>query len=345
MINQLSDAIIGLDEEQYVLFANGAATQLLDVDKEVLIGQYGPDIASNNELMRTLFMGLSSNGGGKPSESQPLKISTQGRELYFIREVLEVSVTRTGETETQPIGHVIILKNVTQFHELNAAKTNFMATVSHELKTPLSAINMSLRLLDNRRVGELNEEQHQLVDNIRDETQRLLKITGELLDLAQVETGNIQMHYRLTFPLEIMTYAREALKVVASQKNVRVEIAAGPDLPQLHIDSEKTAWVLVNFLSNAIRYSPEGETVHMRAEYTQGTVIFSVSDSGPGIAREYREKVFEKFFRVPGSGNFASGTGLGLAISKDFILAQGGQIGVESEPGRGSTFLFSLPVV
>ncbi|NBB21208.1 HAMP domain-containing protein [Runella sp. CRIBMP] len=332
IINQMNDAIVGLDESDYLLFVNSTGAEMLGLDASQLAGKYAPDVALKNDLLRTLL------NDGTPLK--PLKIVTNEREGYFTKEVLEV---KNGE---QRIGKVIILKNITPFHELDQAKTNFIATISHELKTPISGIKMSLKLLENERIGSLNKEQKHLLNQIQDDSQRLLNITGELLDLSQVETGNIQLNFRSIHPQEVVKAATEALQFSAEQKQLELHCQLPVDLPAIQADLDKTMWVLMNFLSNAIRYSPEKSTITVEAQvsHDQKHVLFSVQDFGKGIESKYQERIFDRYFQVPSNGQSKSGTGLGLAISKEFIEAQKGRIGVESELGNGSRFWFQLPL-
>ncbi|MET1056100.1 MAG: HAMP domain-containing sensor histidine kinase [Pedobacter sp.] len=232
----------------------------------------------------------------------------------------------------------------TEFKQRDEAKTNFIATVSHELKTPISAIKMSLKLLDDERVGPLNPEQKELVDHIKDDCSRLLKITSELLDLAQVETGNLQLSFVKAHPEEIVDYALNAVQFQAEQKNIELELISNGILPPVNADVEKTAWVLINFLSNALRYSAPQSKVQIGLVQKEGGIEFSVRDYGKGIDEQYQERLFDRYFQVPADGNNKSGSGLGLAISKDFIEAEQGTIWVESELGKGSRFCFMLPV-
>lgn len=335
IINTMHDPIVGLDENKNILFVNGEAIAILGLSEQEVIGRYAPDIALQNDLLRILLQ--------ETDATKPLKIFAGNKESYFLKETLQILV------EEKLIGNVIVLKNVTQFKELDAAKTNFIATISHELKTPIASIKMGLKLLEDDRVGLLNEEQQKLVVNIREDSQRLLKITGELLDLAQVETGNIQLHYLATSPDEVVSYAIQAMKFQAEQKGITLLVTIEKDLPLLSIDQEKTAWVLVNFISNAIRYSSEDSIIQIVVKKQAGKIIFSVSDQGKGFDPKYKEKVFDKFFKIPTTigtnSDSVSGTGLGLAISKDFILAQQGAIAAETELGKGSTFSFSFPLV
>lgn len=335
IINTMHDPIIGLDEHKNILFVNGEAIRILDLQEQEVTGKYAPDIALQNDLLRVLLQDT--------DVTKSLKIFAGNKESYFLKETLRIFA------EEKLIGNVIVLKNVTQFKELDAAKTNFIATISHELKTPIASIKMGLKLLKDDRVGKLNEEQQKLVGNIGDDSQRLLKITGELLDLAQVETGNIQLHYLTTTPQEVVDYAIQAMKFQAEQKNIQLLVNIEAALPPLTIDPEKTAWVLVNFISNAVRYSAKDSTVQINVKKQDGKVLFSVSDEGKGFDPKYKEKIFDKFFKIPATiganSDSVSGTGLGLAISKDFILAQQGSIEAKTELGKGSTFSFSFPVV
>jgi PAS domain S-box-containing protein len=325
IINQMKDGIIGFDERKNILFLNAVSEKLLGLKEKDIVGQYAPDVAIKNDLMRRLLQDEGQN---------ELKIYADNKESYFNKDVLKVS------NEAQIIGEVIVLKNITPFHELNEAKTNFIATVSHELKTPISAIKMSLQLLGNKKTGLLNEEQLQLIDSIEDDSNRLLKITGELLNMSQVETGNIQLNIQPCRPYDILQYALEAVKVQAEQKQITIKINAVASLPDVKADKEKTAWVLINFLTNALRYSPENGEVIIQIEKKDGKILFSVKDKGKGIESKYINKIFDRYFQVPGT--IKSGTGLGLAISKEFIEAQGGGIYVESKVGEGSRFYFTL---
>lgn len=332
IINQMNDAIIGLDETTHLLFINSVGAEMLGMDASQVAGRYAPDVALKNDLLRTLL--------NEDFSPKPLKIYANERESYFAKEVLEV---KNGE---QRIGKVIILKNITPFHELDQAKTNFIATISHELKTPISGIKMSLKLLEDQRVGTLNDEQKNLLTHIREDSQRLLNITGELLDMSQVETGNIQLNFQAIRPEEVVEAASEALRFAAEQKQIDFQLHIPSHLPPISADLDKTTWVLMNFLSNAVRHSSEKSVIDISAKINeaQKQVEFSVKDEGKGIESKYQQRIFDRYFQVPTNGREKTGTGLGLAISKEFIEAQKGQIGVESELGSGSRFWFQLPI-
>lgn len=340
LINKLHHPVIGLDDKKMVVFANSEALNILGLKAENIIGKSAQEISITNDLMRTLLQNML----GEPADHQhPLKIFANNKESYFEKDIIPISIIPTGEKQSRDIGHVIILQNITSFKELDSAKTNFIATISHELKTPISSIKMSLQLLEDDRIGEANDEQKKLITSIKEDSDRLLKITGELLNLSQVETGNIQLSIQQSDPKEILHYALESVKMQAEQKHVNLDIRLIEPLPLIKADSEKTAWVLINLLTNAIRYSPENNEIIIEVKEDQSDVLFSVKDFGRGIDRRYTDKIFDRYFQVPGSSK--SGTGLGLAISKEFIEAQEGKIGLESHVGEGSRFFFTLKTV
>ncbi|MEH6309030.1 ATP-binding protein [Olivibacter sp. CPCC 100613] len=340
LINNMRDPVIGLDENQTVLFVNNEALGILGLQKQAILGKNIPELAERNDLLRTLIHGESP---GDKRTAPPIRIYANGKESFFEKELIPIKIVPTGEKDEQLIGAVIMLKNITPFRELDLAKTNFIATVSHELKTPIASIKMGLQLLQNNATGNLNTEQQQLLQSIGDDSDRLLQITGELLNMSQVETGNIQMNIRQSKVSEIVNYAINATHTAAENRQllIKTEIPENPSM--VKADPEKAAWVLTNFLSNAIRYSPEQGEIIVRVSEENNQVKISVQDHGRGIDTRYQQRIFERYFQMPGSNR--SGTGLGLAISKEFIETQGGEIGVESTVGLGSNFFFYLPVV
>jgi NtrC-family two-component system sensor histidine kinase KinB len=337
IIGQMHDAIIGLNEKQEVLFLNQVASQLLNMHEKDVVGANATELMKKNDLLNTVMQA--------GSNAKPMKIYADGKESYFKLERREIMVPVFEDQSDKVIkesrktaGEVYILKNITEYKELDEAKTNFIATVSHELKTPISSIKMSVKLLDDERVGGMNPEQKELVQHIKEDCGRLLKITSELLDLSQVETGNLQLNFVKSDPRKVAIYAMDTVRFQAEQKAIELELVSRNDLPKVNVDTEKTAWVLVNFLSNALRYSSEKSRVVIQIIESGNNIEFSVRDFGKGIDEQYQKRLFDRYFQVPTDGNNKSGSGLGLAISKDFIEAEGGKIWVESGIGEGSRF-------
>ena len=326
VINSLKDASIGIDRNNIILFANYQALQLLGLKSTEAVGKTVEELSRKNDLFNFLV---------KNDNSTPFKIVVENRENYFTKEVVEV-------TQGEGSSKVIVLRNITSFKELDVAKTNFIATISHELKTPLAASDFSLKLLEDERIGKLSDEQKELIQNLKQDNQRVLKILSELLNMSQVEAGRIELNVQIVNPYLIVDHALETVASSAKEKNLEIRKVVEPDLPLIQADAEKSTWVLNNFLTNAIKYSVDDGRVTVAAKRAKDSVLFSVEDNGPGIAQEYLPRLFERYFQVPGSK--AKGTGLGLGISKEFIEAQKGKIWVESEIGKGSSFSFTLPL-
>jgi signal transduction histidine kinase len=326
VINSLKDASIGIDANNLVLFANAQALQLLNLKTEDTVGKSATELAAKNDLFKFLW---------DNDSTAPFKIVVAGKENYYAKEVLQVQ----QGTQTHK---VIVLKNITSFKELDVAKTNFIATVSHELKTPLASSDFSLRLLEDKRIGTLTAEQQDLVQQLKNDNQRMLKILSELLNMGQVESGKIQLDMQPVSPYHIVEASLASIAVTVKQKNILLASQFQPNLAKVQADADKAVWVLNNFLTNAIKYSKEGSTVTVTLQATANGVEFAVTDNGPGIEAIYLSRIFERYFRIPGRDD-AKGSGIGLAICKEFIEAMQGHIWVTSQTGKGSTFAFALP--
>jgi PAS domain S-box-containing protein len=333
IINTMQDGMIGIDENKTILFANPAISQLIAMNEEELLGKYAPDIALHNDLFRNLLQSLLQN-----DTDTKIKIWTNNQEKHFQKECLSIL------KEKKEIGKVLMLKNITDLYQQSEAKSNFMAAISHELKTPISSINMSLKLLEDKRVGKLNEEQNQLVKQLKDDAQRLLKITQDLLELARIESGNVQMVFQYFPPHQLIEASKNTLQMQIQQKNQPIRLEIEPNLPLIYADLDKSVWVLKNLLANALNHSQSEKEIVISAKAQDHSVVFSVQDFGKGIEEKYLNKIFEKFFQIPDKEGNKIGTGLGLAIAKEFIQLQSGTIWVESQVEKGSKFSFALPL-
>lgn len=338
IVNSITEPIIGLDTNRTILFANEEALTILNLKREQVIGKSASELSLKNDLLRRLIRELV-----QPNDTnEPLKIYADNKESYFQVKYIPIHISGSSSETGRYAGDVILLKNITEFKELDSAKTTFISTISHELKTPISAILMSLKLLQDQRVGEMNEEQKMLAHSIKESSDRLLEITGELLKMTQVETGKLQLNPKITKPIELIDYAIKANRVQAERFGCHIEVEYPEKISKLFVDSEKIAWVLTNLLSNAIHYTPENGRIIIGARQTDHTLEIFVQDFGKGIDPRYHQSIFDRYFRVPGTK--VQGSGLGLAISKDFVEAHGGTIRVESAVGKGSRFVITFTV-
>lgn len=334
LIENMHDPVIGLDQEGKIVFINDEALKVSGLVKMDVLGKTASHIAIDNDLIREILQ------REKSASEKSMKIYADARESYFDLDVVPISFTETGQNHVVNAGKVLILRNITRYKELEHAKTNFIATISHELKTPISAIKLGAQLLKNETFGHLTPQQKDLVEGIEGDGQRLLNITGELLNMAQVESGNISLKIADCSVQELIEKAVENNGALASDKNITLAAELGDTGRTVRADFDKTVWVLNNFISNAIKYSPAGGRVVISAEKHAEAVRFTVQDFGIGISEEHHGQLFNRYFKVPSDSQ--PGTGLGLAISRDFIERMGGTIGVESKKGEGSKFWFEL---
>lgn len=342
IVSRLNESIIGLDDAKNILFANPPALELAGLSENEVIGRSAEELTLENPVLAGLLKEVLLEGPVKSQTYPAISIDKDGKRQYFNKDVLRVESPQEEDSDAPTsVGFIIILKNVTELKEQDLAKTNFMATLSHELKTPIAAIDMSVNLLEDQRIGALNEEQWELTGTIRQNSTRILKMVNEILDISRIETGKLQLELETIAPSDIVEKALDSVKTFITEKGAAITQHVPNGLPLLYLDLHKITAVLVNLLTNALRYSPAGELIEIGVAAREGEVVFSVKDKGRGISEEEQRKLFQPYRRA--KGDTTKGTGLGLAISKEFVEAHNGRIWVESSLGNGSKFCFSLP--
>jgi signal transduction histidine kinase/HAMP domain-containing protein len=344
IVNSLDEGLLVLDEERRIILVNPTMSELLSVPTAELLGQPAADAARANDLLRTMLRPLEgSHPEAAVAEAPLLTITRQGEEVYYRLDVQDLVSFNEARQKTEFVGQILTLRNVSDFKKLDQVKSNFLATVSHELKTPLNSISLSLKLLQDERIDQ--EERQQVASGLTRETQRMQRIVAELLDVSRLEAGaGIQLDFAPTALAEVARFAADTVQVQLESKSLVLHRNLPADLPPVRADVEKTTWVLINLLANAIRYSPVGEAITIRAERQGKFVRLGVQDKGPGIAPEHHERIFQRFAQIPDKAGYKGGSGLGLSIAREFITTQGGRLWVESDLGMGSTFYFTLPV-
>ena len=317
VLNSLEDAGIGVDPDGTILFANRKAAELLGLSADEITGKRAADVAARNDLLRHI---LGMQGGA------PFRAVVEGRDQFFVG--VRFPIASPGGSP----GTVYLLRNVTPFQEKDEAKNRFLATITHELKTPLASIDLGLGLLE--RGAPLTDEDRGILTDLRKDHQRLVRIVSELLDMAQIETGRVRVELK---PHDLRVILRDAMDAVhhsAEAKRIRIDVALDESAPMVQADAEKATWALINLMSNAIRHSPERSAVTVATRRIDGDVLLEVADHGPGIPEEQHQHLFERF--APHAG---SGTGLGLSIARDFLRAMGGDITLGGTGERGSVFI------
>ncbi len=222
-------------------------------------------------------------------------------------------------------------------------KTEFISTVSHELRTPLTSIKASMALLLDGNAG-LDEETAELVQVSKRNADRLVRLVNDILDVSKIEAGRLQLDLQEHEVAPLCAEAVTGIDGFAQKVGVAVRSRLDPGLPRVRADWDRVVQVLTNLLSNALKFSPRGSEVDLVVSPRQGGgVVFGVRDRGPGIPADFREKLFTKFAQSDRAKREQEGTGLGLAICRALVLAHGGEIWVDSEPGQGASFFFTLP--
>jgi NtrC-family two-component system sensor histidine kinase KinB len=271
------------------------------------------------------------------SFKEVISFRIRAEDKFFLPRVLAMR-----SKENALFGVAVVLYDVTRFRLLDAAKTDLVATVSHELKSPLTSVRMVLHILLEKTVGALTAKQDELLKAARNDTERLLRILNDLLDLARLDEGHAGLRKEPVAPSELLAGVLQEMTDKFTAKNLNVNFIVEPDLPAVMVDRQRINHVFTNLMSNAIKHSPVDGEILLRAKPSENNEVeFSITDQGPGIPEEYHSRIFERFFRVPGQAK--SGAGLGLSIAREITVAHGGHIGVKLEPpGEGCTFYVVL---
>ena len=261
-----------------------------------------------------------------------------GHERFLLPRVLAIRAD-----DESLLGAAVVLQDVTKFRLVDQLKSDMVSTVSHELKTPLTSLQMAVHLLLEEVVGPLNPKQTELLMAARQDSDRLLAMVNDLLDLTRIEQGRVRLDLRPVAAADLVAGAVGHFAARAAEAGVALVGAVDPGLPPVLVDRERIEHAFDNLIGNALAHTPRGGSVRVAAEGQGGIVRFTVEDTGEGVAAEHLGRVFEKFYRVPGS-RAAGGAGLGLAIVREVVVAHGGEVDVRSEPGEGAAFSFTLPV-
>jgi signal transduction histidine kinase len=337
-IDSFPDPVLVIDFEGSVEMANPAARQLLGVVPRQAnhpgTGIWQPP----EQLAAPLDEALRGQRDFLPeSFDNVILMGSGGRERAVLPRILTIR-----DPYGSALGAAVVFQDVTRLRLLDQVKSNLVATASHELKTPLTSVRLAVHLLLEEAVGPLNPKQIELLLDARENSERLLAMVNNLLDLARLEQGSRQLDIRPASPGSLLQQAAEAAQPRADDKGVELVVDVQPGLPPIYVDASRLGHALGNLLNNAVTYTDRGGRITLTAAADADAVVLSVSDTGIGIPAEYLAHVFEKFFRVPGQSRDA-GTGLGLAIVHEIVTAHGGTVSCESSLGQGTTFSLRLP--
>ena len=333
IVNHISSPLLVTDEENRLILYNQDSQNLFDLHPQHLDNHILETI-NNQELFDTISQDNNTKG---EDEAPILEFLDEGDKKYF-----RVVSNKVKDEEGRTKFTVTLLEDITRLKEIDRMKSNFISTVSHEFRTPLTSITMALNMLDAEDLGKLNEEQQELVESSQEDCERLTNLVEDLLDLSRMESNQIELDLR---PVNMQNLAEKTLEQFSSQaeeKGVDLYIEEIPQELKVEVDPNKISWVLSNLIGNSLRYTQAEDEIKISARKHGAMTYVEVYDTGAGIKKENLNKIFDKFFRS--EENISnSGSGLGLAIAREIVNAHQGRIWAESEKGRWTKFTFSIP--
>ncbi len=338
IVGIISDPIIVVDREGKFLLMNKLAEDLFSLVEENVVGKRFQDVIDNPELVKYMLRSL--DGENLKDIPPYFELNFDGENRYF-RIKLDPTKTSSGKIE----GAILILQDVTQFKELDKMKSDFMARVSHEFRTPLTSINMTFDILKEEHLGHVNKKQRELLAAGKQDAERLTKLVRELLELSRIESGKIQLKEDRVDTKSLIQFSVQPVLLQFSGKNVGLDINVDSTIPEFLADYQQLSWVISNLVTNALRFTEAGGTVTVDATVNDENLVVAVRDTGCGIERDELNKVFDKFVQLQDSSSPSPGSvGLGLSIAKEIVELYGGKIWAESQVGVGTVFTFSIPI-
>jgi two-component system phosphate regulon sensor histidine kinase PhoR len=354
ILRSMVEGVGVIDAQERFVFSNRAFSEILSLDTSAIEGRPVIEAVRNSDLLGLIRRALRGEEGVRGDITmgiiQQRSFSVTAAPVY-VAEASQpggspgISAGEAPATpEATPSGAVVVLHDLTELRRLERVRQDFVANVSHEFKTPLTAIQGFAETL---LAGALDDPKNnrRFLEIIRDHAARLARLTDDLLKLARIEAGKLEIEFSPVNIIQLIERCAETTLLKASQKQIALEIDLPPGLPAVRGDASLLRDVLQNLLDNAIQYTPPGGRIRVNAAAGAREAVITVADTGIGIPLADQERIFERFYRVDAArSREAGGTGLGLSIAKHIVEAHGGRIWVESEVGVGSKFSFSIPL-
>jgi two-component system phosphate regulon sensor histidine kinase PhoR len=330
ILGQMTDGLVMVDHLGIVQMINPAAESMFNVEKEQAIGQSLAGVLRQHQIVE-LWKHTQESG-----EIQNTAFEVSTRRVYLQGIAVPMQQELAGNT-------LLLFQNLTRQRYLETVRQDFVSNISHELRTPLAALKALTETLQESALDD-PPAARLFIQRMESEVDSLSQIVSELLELSRIESGRVPLNLRPTQAAKIIAPAVERLNLQAERAGLEVSVDCPEDLPLISADPSRLEQVVVNLLHNAIKFTPSGGHIGVSARLMPGAIVFSVHDTGIGIAEDDLPRIFERFFKADRARS-GGGTGLGLAIARHLVEAHGGKIWVESTEGKGSTFSFSIPLV
>ncbi|MBN1123599.1 MAG: HAMP domain-containing protein [Sedimentisphaerales bacterium] len=340
IIRSIDDGLIVFNSQMKIEDINPTAARIFETKADDSKGSHLLEIVKDEKLFRYVKQSFTSETMPPPEDPDANILTVtkgQSQQHYLF------SATPVHSGEDAVVSMVLLLRDITRLKELDRLKSEFVMAASHELKTPLTSIGMSISLLKEKSIHKLDPKETELLDVADEEVQRLKSLVHDLLDISRIEAGQMPLDFDSVQMELIFEKAVAVLKNQAEEKQIELSYHLPDPLPSIEADVNKITWVLTNLISNSLRYTEANGYIRLSAELAGTQIYISVTDNGAGIPYEYQSRVFDKFVQVK-TEKILGGSGLGLAICKEIVRAHGGTIWLDSEPGKGSTFTFTVPV-
>ena len=346
ILTNMADGLLMVDGHRRVVTINPALEQMLRLEAKEVLGRYPFEASSNSRLasLATLCTDLGPDSPGDAGGGEARMVERDVRLEAAAGRVVRVASSVVTDAAERYLGEVMVVHDVTRERELEQMKSEFLANASHELRTPLHSIKGFVKLLVDGQVPD-PETQKEFLDIVNEQTEHLGSLVDNLLDVSRMDAGHLELRREPLSVGHVIHKTVQKLSNLAKDKGIEFRIDVPAPLPMIEGDEERLTQVLTNLLHNAIKFSPGGGEVTMRAEVKDHKLLAQVTDHGIGIPEEAIPNLFERFYRVDSSmTRNTGGSGLGLHISRQIIEAHGGRIWVESKVGEGSTFGVTLPL-
>lgn len=335
IVKSIADPLFVLDTNYRVSLINNACETFFNINEEKVLNKHFLEAIRNGEL----FDYISSSDNPDEGRREKIVHIKKDGDYYF-----NIIVTPIKDFGKNVSGLIVVMHDVSELKELERVKTDFIATISHEFKTPLTSLIMGASLLKEGSLGSLNHEQKDIVDTLNEDGERLSSLVNELLELSRIESGKAIFNIEKCSINAIVETSIRPFLETAYKKEINLINDLEENLPYVYADFEKMTWVINNLIGNALKYTNAGDYITVSAVQKANMLYVSVKDTGMGIPEEFKVKIFDRFVQVKGHDIEVRGTGLGLSVVREIIAANKGEIWCDSEIDSGSTFTFTLPI-
>jgi two-component system, OmpR family, phosphate regulon sensor histidine kinase PhoR len=347
LLESMSEGLIAVDESGQIVMVNSVAARLLQLQSRADI--FGKSFFKAVQL-------FDKDTGKTPLTQEQLPVYTTLQSGNMTMAVLALHHADAKKTlvnvssspislEGKTVGAIILMRDVTKEKEIDRMKTEFISLASHQLRTPLSAIRWFTEMLLSGDAGKMSQEQEEFAKNIYDSTQRMIDLVNSLLNISRIESGRIIVDPKPTDLTVLVNGVVNDLQAKIEQKHQTLIVSVHKDLPKINLDPHLIGQVFMNFLTNAIKYTPSGGEISVFVSRKDDELVSQITDNGYGIPASQQDRLFQKFFRAENIVKVETdGTGLGLYLVKAIIESSGGKVWFKSEEGKGTSFWFSLPM-